>query len=75
MGEKLPSIEIVKQRLLEIRAKTDSALREIEGAEEIRSAKWKCSACAHLKHFTKTVAVVACGNCPRCKASSFLPVD
>ena len=75
MGEKLSSMEIVKQRLLEIRAKADSALREIEGAEEIRSARWKCSACGHLKHFTKTVAGVACGNCPRCKAASFLPVD
>jgi len=75
MGEKISSVEIVKQRLLEIRAKVDSALREIAGAEEIKTARWKCSACGHLKHFTKPATAVACGNCPRCKGATFLPVD
>jgi hypothetical protein len=44
-----------------IRDHADSVLRKIEQSSQQKSLAWKCSACGHIKHFTRpALADVGC---------------
>lgn len=70
----IPAFDRLKRRLLTIKQAADGALEEIARREEVKAAKWKCSACRHAKHFTRPVTAAACESCPKCHATAFEPV-
>jgi rubrerythrin len=60
--------------LTSIRDQAESALREIESARRERSLSWKCSACGHVKHFTRPAPAEVAVPCPTCEGVVFKPI-
>jgi hypothetical protein len=54
-----------------IRDDSQQALKLLGDAAEHRSLGWKCSACGHVKHFTRPVPHEVAQPCPKCKGKSF----
>ena len=59
--------------LQDIRDKADAALRRTQMASEQRSLAWRCTACGHIKHFTRPALAEVALPCPKCQGSKFEP--
>ncbi|MFZ3375225.1 MAG: hypothetical protein WA183_06700 [Chthoniobacterales bacterium] len=57
--------------LEKIRDDTQRALKLLGDAAEHRSLGWKCSACGHVKHFTRPVTSDVARPCPKCGGEAF----
>jgi hypothetical protein len=60
--------------LTSIRDQADSALRKIDKPRRERSLAWKCTACGHLKHFTRPALAEVAAPCPKCGGTTFIPI-
>jgi len=60
--------------LRDIRDKADAALRRTQSATEQRSLAWCCTACSHVKHFTRPAIAVIAAPCPNCQGTEFQAV-
>jgi predicted nucleic acid-binding Zn ribbon protein len=58
--------------LEKIRDDAQRALALLPSEAELRSLGWKCTACGHVKHFTRPVTAAVADTCPKCKGDSFL---
>jgi rubrerythrin len=61
----------LKDLLEKIRDDAHRALALIPSEGELRSLGWKCTACGHVKHFTRPVTAAVADCCPKCKGYSF----
>src|SRR5437773_714852 len=50
---------------------TQSALALLPSEAELQSLSWKCTACGHMKHFTRPLTAAVADRCPKCKGDSF----
>ena len=57
--------------LEKIKGDAERALALLPSEGELRSLGWKCTACGHLKHFTRPVTAAVAERCPKCKSDSF----
>ena len=58
--------------LEKIKGDAQRALALVVSEPELQSLGWKCTACGHVKHFTRPVTAAVAGRCPKCKGDSFL---
>ncbi len=56
-----------------IRDHADSVLRKIEQSSQQKSLAWKCSACGHIKHFTRPALADVAVSCRKCGGATFYP--
>ena len=61
----------LKDLLEKIRDDAQRALALLPSETELRSLGWKCTACGHVKHFTRPVPAAVADRCPKCKGDSF----
>ncbi len=61
----------LKVLLEKIRDDAQRALALLPTETELRSLGWKCTACGHVKHFTRPVTAAVADRCPKCKGDSF----
>ena len=61
----------LKDLLEKIRDDAQRALTLLPSDAELRSLGWKCTACGHVKHFTRPVPSDVAQPCPKCKGDSF----
>jgi len=61
----------LKDLLEKIRDAAQRALALLPSETELRSLSWKCTACGHVKHFTRPVTAAVADRCPKCKGDSF----
>jgi predicted Zn-ribbon and HTH transcriptional regulator len=57
--------------LEKIKGDAQRALALLPSEPELRSLSWKCTACGHVKHFTRPVTAAVAERCPKCKDDSF----
>jgi Zn finger protein HypA/HybF involved in hydrogenase expression len=60
--------------LRDIRDKADAALRQAQMSTDQRSLAWRCTACGHIKHFTRPATADVAPPCPKCQSVEFQPV-
>jgi len=56
-----------------IRDHADSVLRKIEQSSQQKSLAWKCSACGHIKHFSRPALADVAVSCRKCGGATFYP--
>jgi rubrerythrin len=61
----------LRDLLEKIKADAQRALAHLPNDGELRSLGWKCTACGHVKHFTRPVTAALADRCPKCKATEF----
>ena len=61
----------LKDLLEKIRDDAQRALTLLASETDLRSLGWKCTACGHVKHFTRPVTAAVADRCPKCKGDSF----
>ncbi len=61
----------LKDLLEKIRDDAQRALALLPSETELRSLGWKCTACGHVKHFTRPVTAAVADRCPKCEGDSF----
>jgi rubrerythrin len=65
----------VRTILSRIREDAQRALTLLdESKRDQRSLAWKCTACGHIKHFTRLVLAEVAAPCPKCRCEKFDPV-
>jgi Zn finger protein HypA/HybF involved in hydrogenase expression len=67
-----PPLERLKSAFDLIRERASYALNLIAEFEEVRSLRWRCLVCGHVKGFTRQVPVEVACPCPKCKGSNFI---
>lgn len=65
------SLKGIKAALEAIQERVRYILKEIENAEEQRSACWRCTGCGYTKHFTRPVTRHVAPPCPKCRGQAF----
>jgi len=61
----------LRDLLEKIKGDAQRALALLPSEAELRSLAWKCTACGHVKHFTRPVTAAVADRCPKCKGDSF----
>ena len=61
----------LRDLLEKIKGDVERALALLPSEPELRSLGWKCTACGHVKHFTRPVTTATADRCPKCKCDSF----
>ena len=61
----------LRDLLEKIKGDAQRALALLSTATELRSLGWKCTACGHVKHFTRPVMVAVADRYPKCKGDFF----
>ena len=61
----------LRDLLEKIKGDAQRALALLPSETELRSLGWKCTACGHVKHFTRPVTAAVADHCPKCKGDSF----
>jgi rubrerythrin len=61
----------LRDLLEKIKGDAQRALALLPSEAELRSLCWKCSACGHVKHFTRAVPSEVASPCPKCKSDAF----
>ena len=61
----------LRDLLEKIKGDAQRALALLPSEAELRSLGWKCTACGHVKHFTRPVTAAVADRCPKCKGDSF----
>src|SRR4051812_30735165 len=61
----------LRDLLEKIKGDAERALALLPSEAELRSLGWKCTACGHVKHFTRPVTAAVAHRCPKCKGDSF----
>jgi len=69
-----PALKTLIATLRSIRDQADSVLRKIDKPRPERSLAWKCTACGHVKHFTRPALVEVAAPCPKCGGEAFIPI-
>jgi rubrerythrin len=69
-----PALNALIVALRSIRDQADSVLKKIEQPRRERSLAWKCSACGHVKHFTRPALAEVATPCPKCGGAAFIPI-
>jgi Zn finger protein HypA/HybF involved in hydrogenase expression len=67
-----PPLERLRSAFDMIRERAIYALRVIAEFEEVKSLRWRCLVCGHVKGFTRRVPVEVAVPCPKCKGSDFI---
>lgn len=67
-----PPLERLRSAFDVIRDRATYALRVIAEFEEVKSLRWRCLVCGHVKGFTRRVPVEVAVPCPKCKGSDFI---
>jgi len=49
------------------------ALDPSPSVEDMRAMRWQCGKCGHVMDFTRPVAIIVCGECPKCQGEAFSP--
>jgi rubrerythrin len=62
----------MKALLETIRERANYGLQQIAALEEVRSLRWRCTTCGHVKRFTRPVPKETADDCPKCKATEFV---
>ena len=70
-----PPLERLKSGFDLIRERANYALRVIAEFEEVKSLRWRCLVCGHVKGFTRRVPVEAAYPCPKCRGSDLLKTE
>ena len=71
MGEE-PPLERLRSAFDIIRERANYALKVIAEFEEVKSLRWRCLVCGHVKGFTRRVPMEVAVPCPKCKGSDFI---
>jgi predicted Zn-ribbon and HTH transcriptional regulator len=61
----------LREALEQVRDRLDSIITRLRSREEIRSLRWRCNACGHMKNFTRPMPAHVAPPCPKCKGESF----
>ena len=61
----------IRDLLEKIKGDAERALALLPSETELRSLGWKCTACGHVKHFTRPVPSEVASPCPKCKSDAF----
>jgi predicted Zn-ribbon and HTH transcriptional regulator len=61
----------LRDLLDKIKGDPQRALALLPSEAELRSLGWKCTACGHVKHFTRPITAAVAERCPKCKGDSF----
>lgn len=67
-----PPLDRLKSVFDLIRERAIYALRLIAEFEEVKSLRWRCLVCGHVKGFTRSVPVEVAYPCPKCQSSDFI---
>jgi hypothetical protein len=67
-----PPLERLKSTFDLIRERATYALKVIADFEEVRSLRWRCLVCGHVKGFTRRVPVEVAHPCPKCRRCDFI---
>jgi hypothetical protein len=61
----------LRDLLEKIKDDAQRALALLPSEPELRSLGWECTACGHVKHFTRPVTAAVADPCPKCNGDSF----
>ena len=64
----------LRQALEQVRDRLDTIIARLKLREEPRYMRWRCTACCHLKHFTRPMPAHVAPPCPRCEGQDFQAV-
>jgi len=70
-----PALKALIVALRSIRDQADSVLKKVEQPRGERSLAWKCSACGHVKHFTRPAMVEVAAPCRNVAERPLIPFD
>ena len=73
MPDQEKELRAIRDALEEVRGQIDRALTRATAppAKEIRSLGWRCTACGHIKHFTRPMPIHVARPCPKCRGAEF----
>jgi predicted Zn-ribbon and HTH transcriptional regulator len=66
-----PALKPLREALEQVRDRLDSIIARLRSREEIRCLRWRCTACGHMKHFTRPMPAHVAPPCPKCKGTAF----
>ena len=61
----------LRQALEQVRDRLDTVITRLKTREEPRFMRWRCTACGHIKHFTRPMPAHVAPPCPKCKGAEF----
>ena len=61
----------IREALERARERVDYAISRLKSFEEIRSLRWRCTQCGHVKRFTRPMPAEVAPPCPKCRSDSF----
>ena len=61
----------LRDLLEKIKGDVERALEFLPSEPELRLLGWKCTACGHVKHFTRPVPSEVASPRPKCKSDAF----
>ena len=65
-----PTTNHLRDLLEKIKGDAQRALALLPSETELRYLGWKCTACGHVKHFTRPATAAVADRCPKCKGDS-----
>jgi predicted Zn-ribbon and HTH transcriptional regulator len=69
-----PALQSLREALEQVRDRLDSIIARLRAREEIRCLRWRCTACGHMKNFTRPMPAHVAPPCPKCKGVDFQAV-
>ncbi len=67
-----PPLDRLRSAFDLIRERANHALKLIAEFEEVKSLRWRCLVCGHVKGFTRRVPVEVAYPCAKCQSSDFI---
>jgi hypothetical protein len=61
----------LRQALEQVRDRLDTIILRLQTREEPRFMRWRCTACGHIKHFTRPMPAHVAPPCPKCRGADF----
>ena len=62
----------IREALERVRERVDYAISGLKSFEGIRSLRWRCTQCGHVKRFTRAMPAEVAPPCPKCRDDSFV---
>jgi rubrerythrin len=74
MRDQTQDIRHIREALEQVHERLGVIIARLRPREEPRYMRWRCTACGHLKHFTRPMPAEVAPPCPKCKGASFQPM-